>query len=50
MKDDFTITCNKCGSHNISICEEIDYDYEENPINTGNYYLHCNNCGNEEEY
>lgn len=46
----FTITCNKCGNHNVKIYEGTDYDYDEEPITTGEYYLHCDYCGNEEEY
>lgn len=38
-------TCLKCGSNDISIEEEIDYDWEENPYTSG-YYLQCNSCGN----
>lgn len=48
-KEPFTITCNNCGSHNVSIKEDIDYDYDENPISTGDYYLYCNDCGESED-
>ena len=50
-KKGFTITCNVCGSTNCRICEEIDYDYDENPYTNG-YYLRCDDCGedNREEW
>lgn len=41
-------TCLECGSNDISIREDIDYDYEEKPYVLG-YYLKCNNCGNTTE-
>lgn len=41
-------TCLLCGSNSISIQEDIDYDYEEEPYVSG-YYLECNNCGNTTE-
>ena len=45
IEDRFIIsTCLKCGSNDISIEEEIDYDWEENPYTSG-YYLKCNCCG-----
>lgn len=43
----FSITCLKCGSGDVSIAEEIDYDYEEMPYTVG-YYLKCNICDNED--
>lgn len=49
MKDKFFIKCNNCGSEDISIKQEYDYDYDENMIRTGNYYLLCNNCGESSE-
>lgn len=50
MYDKFTIKCNNCGSDNISIKEDYDYDYDENIVGTGNYYLKCNNCGETDLY
>lgn len=49
MNDKFTIKCNSCGSDNVTINEEFDYDYDENIVGTGNYYLRCNNCGETSE-
>lgn len=42
-EDKFKITCKSCGSNNVSIREDIDYDYDEVPYVNG-YYLECNNC------
>lgn len=50
MKEKFTIICNSCGSRNVSIVEDYDYDYEENLISTGMYYLQCNDCGEDDNY
>ncbi|MGL5766234.1 MAG: hypothetical protein ACRCX8_11400 [Sarcina sp.] len=36
----FNIVCLSCGSGDISIVEEIDYDYEEVPCTIG----HCIKC------
>lgn len=44
MNDEFKITCLQCGSDNVSIEEDIDYDWDENPYLNG-YYLYCKNCG-----
>lgn len=43
MEDRFKITCLRCGSEDVSIKEDIAYDYNENPFITG-YYLECNDC------
>lgn len=40
--------CLECGSENVSIQEEIDYDYDEIPY-TLDVYLVCNECGNTSE-
>lgn len=45
MELGFLIKCLNCGSHNVSIQEEVDYDWDENPYVNG-YYLFCNDCGN----
>lgn len=50
IDDKFTIKCNSCGSNDISITEEFDYDYDDNIVGTGDYYLICNNCGQTSEY
>ena len=44
----FTITCNNCGSNNVDLVDDIDYDYEESPYVSG-HYLQCNNCGESED-
>lgn len=44
----FEIKCLECGSENVSIQEEIDYDYDETPY-TFDVYLMCNDCGNTSE-
>lgn len=49
MNDKFTIKCNSCGSDNVTINEDFDYDYDENIVGTGNYYLRCSNCGETSE-
>ena len=49
MGDKFTIMCNSCGSKNVSIREDYDYDYEENIFPTGNCYLECDDCGETDE-
>lgn len=48
MKEKFKITCLECGSENVSIETNVEYDYEESPYLTGNYYLQCHNCGNDD--
>lgn len=45
MENKFKIICLLCGSENVSIKEEIDYDYEEVPYING-YYLECDDCKN----
>lgn len=49
MDNKFTIICNSCGSKNVSIQQEFDYDYDENLFPTGSYHLECNDCGETEE-
>ncbi len=48
MDKGFNITCLECGSSDVSIQEDIDYDWDEEPYENG-YYLKCNNCGNTDE-
>lgn len=45
----FTITCNSCGSTEVSIVETIDYDWDENPIVVGSH-LQCNKCNTDNEF
>ena len=45
MESKFKIICVECGSEDVYIREDIDYDYDENPYVSG-YYLECNNCKN----
>ena len=47
-KEGFTIICNNCGSNNVELVDDIDYDYEENPYVSG-HYLHCKDCGESED-
>ena len=46
MIDKFIITCLECGSNNVIIQEEIDYDWEEVPYISG-HHLRCLDCNNE---
>lgn len=47
----FEIKCLSCESTDVSVLQEIDYDYEESPYYTGCYYLKCNSCGQQgDEY
>lgn len=48
MDKGFNITCLECGSNDVFIQEDIDYDWDEEPYVCG-YYLKCNNCGNTDE-
>ena len=43
MEDKFKIICLSCGSEDVSIREDIGYDYDECPYIHG-YYLECNSC------
>lgn len=43
MEDKFKIICLSCGSEDVSIREDIDYDYDEYPY-INSYYLECNSC------
>lgn len=45
MSKGFKIECLECGSNNVYIQEEIDYDWDENPYVSG-YHLECGDCGN----
>lgn len=47
MSKKFEITCLNCGSNNVSIEEEIDYDWDEMPYING-YFLRCDDCGNDD--
>lgn len=49
MDNKFKIICLECKSENVTLEEEIDYDYEENPYVSG-YCIVCNNCGNYKSY
>lgn len=40
----FKVICSECNSENVSVVEDIDYDWDENPYVCG-YYLQCNSCG-----
>lgn len=50
MEDDkgFEIKCLNCGSINIDVHADVDYDYDGNPY-IGGYYIECNNCGQVED-
>ena len=49
IEEKFTVICNSCGSRNVVINQDFDYDYEENIYPTGNYYLKCVDCGETSE-
>lgn len=49
MEKKFKIVCLECGSEEVIIQEEIDYDYDEYPYVSG-HYLECKNCGNCEDF
>lgn len=44
----FKVICMNCGSNDVFIETDIDYDWDENPYECG-YYLRCNNCGSTDE-
>lgn len=46
MREKFKITCLNCGSNNVHIEEEIDYDWDEMPYTSG-YFLKCHDCGSD---
>lgn len=41
----FTVICNNCGSEDVFIEQDYDYDYDDNIVPTGNPYLRCSHCG-----
>ena len=45
----FKIICLECGSENVTLEEEIDYDWDENPY-TDAFTIVCQDCGNFERY
>lgn len=45
----FKIICLECGSENVTLEEEIDYDWDENPY-TDAICIVCKDCGNIEKY
>ena len=45
-KEGFTITCNNCGSHNVVLLSDDDYD--DNMYECGKY-LYCKDCGESED-
>lgn len=45
----FKIICLECGSENVTLEEEIDYDWDENPY-TDAICIVCKDCGNFERY
>lgn len=49
MNKEFNIKCNNCGSEDVIIHEDYDYDYDDNMVGTGNFYLRCTNCGQTSE-
>jgi uncharacterized Zn finger protein len=46
----FEIKCLSCGSTDVSIVAEVDYDGEDNLEYTGTTYCKCNNCGADDRY
>jgi ribosomal protein S27E len=46
----FEIKCLSCGSTNVSVIAELDYDYEDNLVYNGMTYCKCNDCGTEDRY
>ena len=44
-----TTICNKCGSTNIILRQDFDYDYEGRMFPNGVYYLECQGCNETEE-
>lgn len=47
MSKGFKIICQECKSEDCIVEEDIDYDWDENPVLYG-YYVVCNNCGNQD--
>lgn len=47
MLDKFKVICNKCGSQNVDISEESQYDNDENVIGSC-YEMVCLDCGERE--
>ena len=47
-KEGFTITCNNCGSHNVVLLSDYDYDYDDNMYECGKY-LYCKDCRESED-
>ena len=45
----FKIICLECGSENVTLEEEIDYDWDECPF-TDAFTIVCQDCGNIERY
>ena len=45
MYKGFVIKCLECGSDEVWVHNDIDYDYNEIPYVVG-HHLHCINCGN----
>lgn len=41
----FKIICLKCGSENVILREEIDYDWDDIPYVSGHYF-ECQDCDN----
>lgn len=51
MMETFTLTCKICGSHNVYVTVEEEYDYnydEELEYSHSIPVLVCEECGNEE--
>ena len=49
MNRGFEIKCLDCGGTNVEMIEDFDYDYEDNIIDSGIYYI-CKDCGQDSRY
>lgn len=47
MDKKFKIICLECGSENVDIWEDVDYDCNDMPYITG-CYLECRDCGSND--